>query len=268
MTNLSKISIFFLLFLTILGLILVGKNSISQSVSEKIGFEKEYSSKINAFLKTLEFTESVYLEPSLNLDTEGDPAETIKINSENNFKINIKSFYFKNKNNELNSEFFKKVISHELMHVITNQNNQISNFNNKSLDISNKLIYDKLELECKSNFFNKEGCFKANSYLTIFKNKFWTNELLVEFNNLQQIENQNEYSKQLSIWGEKYKDQFVSKLAYTNIEEDISESFSLWILESKIEGINQIQKDKIQFFDKFDELKKFKNNFNSNFNLK
>ena len=71
----------------------------------------------------------------------------------------------------------------------------------------------------------------------------------------------------MSIWGEKYKDKFLSKLAYTNIEEDISESFSLWILDSKIDGINQIQKDKIQFFDKFEELKKFKSNFNSKYKL-
>lgn len=113
-----------------------------------------------------------------------------------------------------NTKEQKATIIHELFHIISLNSEQIDS------QISN----------CKT-FSIDEGCANENSYLYLFKQKFWPNTSTQEFD----------------------ENKFVTEYAATNEVEDLAESFSFFILENNVSG--SLEKDnKLKFFYNFPEL--------------
>jgi hypothetical protein len=201
-------------------------------------------------------------------DQTDTPGQTEKTSSDNDFKITLQSAYFV-KNNSYDTVFLKKVLIHELMHVISLQNSQVAIANPTTFDPSDHQAFDNAELRCIPDYFNTQGCFKSDSYLSAFYKQFWTGELRQEYDNIQTITDKVGFSRELSQWGDRYQTSFVSQNAFVNPEEDLAESFSFWALDFDTTNLSQTQKDKIRFFDTYPELKSVKeaylSSFDSNF---
>ena len=193
---------------------------------------------------------------------EGNPASTSKINKQDIFDLKLNSKFFI-ENNDLNIAFLRKVLSHELGHVMSLKNNQISKFSTVDKTKIDRGLFDKEEKECGENYYNLEGCFASSSYISSYYKKFWTGNMKTEYDNIQKVVDKTEFQNQMSVWYAKYKDQFISDIATTTPEEDMAESFSLWVIGYDETKLSDIQKTKIKFFDQFSELVQIKQKFNT-----
>lgn len=120
---------------------------------------------------------------------------------------------------------------HEYGHVIT--------LNNTQVDIKKR--------DPKKFYYTKE-CFRDNSYIMDFYNKFWKS-LKIESG--------------ASLYFEK-PELFVSQYASQNVNEDIAESFMLFVLSNKPTG-NSIAEQKIKFFYSYPELVSLRKDLRINF---
>lgn len=130
---------------------------------------------------------------------------------------------------------FDKTLStfvHEYGHVLT--------LNNTQTDISKKTEY--------FNYYDSPS-YKAGSYIQAFYNRFYVGK----FN-----ESGNGY------YGN--EDCFVDEYAASNINEDIAESFMLFVLSNKPNG-DKISEQKINFFYDYPQLVKIRNEIRANFNF-
>lgn len=180
-------------------------------------------------------------------------------------KVNPKMFVIENKN--IDKEFAKKVLSHELAHSITLQDSEFQNIN-KNKDIS-KSEFDKLENECKPKYFILDGCFADKSLLNQYYQMFWTGELKSEFDLIQTgLYDKKEFNEKMQIFGNKYQDNFVSNISIENPEEDFSEIFSVWVLmddKSEISNFSPVVQNKINFVSNQSSLAQYKSDFNKSF---
>jgi hypothetical protein len=197
-----------------------------------------------------------------NLNETNVPIYTKKVDNQNNFEMTFDSSFFY-KNETFDREFFKKVFSHEYAHVLSLQNKQIETFS--TLDKSNveKNLFDLEDVKCRPNYYNLEGCFKSESYISTFYKKFWIGELKSNFDNIQKIGDKNVFQDEMLKWSVKYKENFVSNNAFLSPEEDMAESFSLWVNNTDATKLNTVQKEKILFFNEFPELLRVKTIINN-----
>lgn len=123
-----------------------------------------------------------------------------------------------------------ETLIHEFAHIIT--------LNNSQVNIS--------EMEKEDPDINKS--YKESSYLNSFYNLYWKNIYpdFIEENNID--------------FYKKYKNQFVSDYAATNIEEDIAESFRAYVFDIKIKK-DSIASNKVMFFNKYPQMVELKNHF-------
>ncbi|MEI6729508.1 MAG: hypothetical protein WCK98_07765 [bacterium] len=263
----SKALLFFILVTVLLaGLALVNVYffpSLPKSSSQKSSTNKskELALKIeNVYQKIT--PENTNIEYIIQIDDNQNstPAQTLKKQQANTFELTFQSRYFI-ENITFNQDFIKKVLIHEFMHVLSLQNSQFQGFNQVDFQPINKSNYDLAQAKCEPNYFNTEGCLNENSYLSKFYKKFWTGDLKSEYNQIQSINDKQEFNQKLNDWGLKYKDNFVSRNAFSSVEEDLAESFSIWVLNYDTEKQTPIQKDKIHFFDDYPELKQIKEKY-------
>lgn len=113
---------------------------------------------------------------------------------------------------------------HEFAHILT--------LNKKQVD------WNTNEENCNTHFTG-EGCSLSSSYINQFVQKFWSKKDIESANN-----NFDVYKK----------DNFVTEYAATNPEEDIAESFALFVLSQKSNTSNLMKDKKTAFFYDFPEL--------------
>ena len=140
---------------------------------------------------------------------------------------------------------------HEHGHLLTLNANQVP----PSLAVFNNPEDDNIyfnEVSACPNYFPGEGCANADSYIDDFYNQFWL-ELHVEWNEINLIEDDDEYYEQLDEFYFRYEDRFVTDYAATNPEEDIAETWTFFVLSQKPDG-DTIAEQKILFFYQYPEL--------------
>ncbi|MCT4662263.1 MAG: hypothetical protein N4A40_10415 [Tissierellales bacterium] len=133
----------------------------------------------------------------------------------------------------------KETIIHETGHMITLDETQVN-------DIS-------WEGEGTESADEK---FKEGSYIKKFYDKYWT-KIISDYLKIQ------EETGDTFEFYDKYADQFVSDYAATNIEEDIAESFRVFVCKGKPTG-NTIADQKVLFFYEYPELLKIREQYRKN----
>jgi hypothetical protein len=226
--------------------------------------EKDLSSKIEIVMdESLKSLSGLVVNSYVTQVQTDTPGKTQKTDQNNTFLVTIQSPYFVH-DNKTDKDFLKKVLIHEMMHVISLQNNQFNNLTAENFDPSDRLKYDKAELKCSPNYFNSHGCFKADSYLSTFYSRFWTGDFKTEYDKIQQETDKATFTNSLISWGENNQDKFVSKNAFI----DLAESFSFWALGLNLENPTQTQMKKINFFNSYPELKAVKDSYLNTFDKK
>jgi len=149
---------------------------------------------------------------------------------------------------------------HEFGHIVTSGPDQIDvdlelvnslNSNNTNEEKQNELFQMKSEL-CHPKTMVADGCAKTNSYINLFYQKFWV-DIISDWNEIQYIEDDEEFYEQSDLFYEEFQDRFVSIYSSTNIDEDIAESWTAFVLNDKPTG-KTIFEQKILFFYDFSEL--------------
>jgi hypothetical protein len=105
---------------------------------------------------------------------------------------------------------------------------------------------------CHPKIMVVDGCAKTNSYINLFYQKFWA-DIISDWDEIQYIEDDEEFYEQSDLFYEKFQDRFVSIYSSTNIDEDIAESWTTFVLKDKPTG-ETISEQKILFFYDFSEL--------------
>ena len=77
-----------------------------------------------------------------------------------------------------------------------------------------------------------DGCAKIDSYINLFYQKFWI-DIISAWDDIQYIEGDEEFYEQSDLFYIKFQDRFVSMYSSTNVEEDIAESWTAFILTDK-----------------------------------
>lgn len=140
---------------------------------------------------------------------------------------------------------------HEFGHLLTLNADQVTPsmavFNNPG----DQEIYNQEVAQCP-NYFPGEGCSESDSYINQFYQRFWMDKY-AEWNQVDSINDDYLYYEKLNEFYEKYQDQFVTDYAATNPAEDITESWTHFVLAPKPQGTT-IAEQKILFFYEFPEL--------------
>ena len=144
---------------------------------------------------------------------------------------------------------------HEFAHLLTLNPDQIE----PNLAIFNAPddpdVYYEESLS-SDTYFTYEGCTLPGAYLNLFVEQYWI-DLYNEWLEIDSIEDEDEYYVQLDEFYARYHDQFVSDYAVTSPEEDIAESFAIFILEER-PTVQDTASQKVRFFYQFPELVKLR----------
>jgi hypothetical protein len=117
--------------------------------------------------------------------------------------------------------------------------------------------------ECFPRYMSVDGCAKTNSYINQFYQRFWT-DIISEWDEIQYIESDDKYYEQMTLFYEVYEDRFVSEYASTNVDEDIAESWTAFVLLEKPRDTTFISNQKILFFYEYPELIEMRNHIRNN----
>lgn len=153
-------------------------------------------------------------------DTEESIALVEDVDDNDNWRIGINIPKYNNLSNKNKTES----LYHEMGHIITLNNNQVT----------------PDEKDCH-NYSTIKGCALDKSYINLFVKNFWTKEDVIKSKNGQV---DTLYSKNL----------FVTDYAAESPEEDIAESFSRFLIYSKPKDSKKVSDQKILFFYQFKEL--------------
>jgi hypothetical protein len=144
---------------------------------------------------------------------------------------------------------------HEYGHIVTSDIDQIDvdlQLINLSTDENFDELFQIKSESCYPNVLVADGCAKSTSYINLFYQKFWI-DIVTEWDDIQYIEDENEFVEQSNLFYEKYQDQFVSAYSSTSVDEDIAESWTVFVLNDKPLGVT-VSEQKIRFFYDFPEL--------------
>jgi hypothetical protein len=132
-----------------------------------------------------------------------------------------------------------ETIIHELAHIVTLDPQQFDG----TLASGGAASCSTINLE--------EGCALPNSYLNAFYTAFWAG-IDAEYRQIEQLSGAAQEAA-LAAFYDKYRDQFVSDYATTNIAEDMAETFAAFVTRERPSG-SSIADQKILFFYNFPEL--------------
>ena len=157
---------------------------------------------------------------------------------------------------------------HEFGHILTTSTNQIE----VDVELITLLFEDQEEFdntwiirseECFPRYMSVDGCAKEHSYIDMFYQQFWM-DIISEWDDIQYIENDEEYHEHMNSFYEKYKDRFVSVYASTNVDEDIAESWTAFVLLDRPQNFDSISHQKILFFYEYPELVELRHHIRNN----
>lgn len=129
-----------------------------------------------------------------------------------------------------NKKDMDETIVHEFGHVLTLNHSQMND-------------------NAKNTYVTQEGVLAESSYMNQFYNTFWKGK--TDMYLLSNEDGYREYDVE-RLYGD-HATWFVSDYAATNVEEDISESFRVFVLDERPSG-NTVKDQKINFFYQFPEL--------------
>ena len=157
---------------------------------------------------------------------------------------------------------------HEFGHILTSSTNQLDvDAELVELLVDNKNNFDDMwgekSEECYPKYMSVDGCVKDDSYMDNFYQQFWL-DIISEWDEIQYIENDDEYYEHMDLFYEKYEDRFVSAYASSNVDEDIAESWTAFVLLEKPQDIDSISNQKILFFYEYPELIELRYHIRSN----
>jgi hypothetical protein len=161
---------------------------------------------------------------------------------------------------------------HEFGHILTTSSNQMD-IDSELLklvvdDESDKITLDEIFVakaeECFPRYLSVDGCTKSNSYINQFYQQFWI-DMVSEWDDIQYVDDDDEYYEQSDRFYEKYQDRFVSAYASTNVDEDISESWTAFVLTNKPQKDSSgMSEQKILFFYDYPELIELREDIRNN----
>ncbi|MDY0779704.1 hypothetical protein [Tenacibaculum sp. IB213877] len=137
---------------------------------------------------------------------------------------------------------------HEFGHLITLNNTQIkpSEKKNQSSD---------------EPYVTIEGEALKESYINLFVDRFWSGGLLDQWDVIQKkycfTEQKSCFEKLYGLYNENYTD-FITDYAAESPEEDLAESWTAFVLHSRIEDPETVAEQKINFFYQFPELVQYR----------
>ncbi|MEM6997364.1 MAG: hypothetical protein AAF413_00470 [Patescibacteria group bacterium] len=98
----------------------------------------------------------------------------------------------------------------------------------------------------------EEGCLAFNSYLNRFNRTFW---------NAQLDPGEDRTEDEAAEYFQQNSDSYVTEYATTNVAEDFSESFMVYVTGDLPDPSSELEKDKkVLFFDEYKELKDYRQN--------
>jgi hypothetical protein len=149
----------------------------------------------------------------------------------------------------------KNTLIHELGHVLTLATDQID-WDNPGIPLDNESTDEDVsdfyffQEDCASGFLIDEGCLIENSYMHLYFQAFWQQEVFREHLNLILEYSSEEAAERLY---EANENNYVSEYAATNPVEDIAESWMFFVIYEQASG-GSIKDAKVNFFYQFDEL--------------
>jgi len=146
-------------------------------------------------------------------------------------------------------------IIHEYGHILTLSSSQMRIEPSLIYEEDEKFmqIFVEKEKECLPNYFAGDGCSFDGSYINAFYQEFWT-DIYPEWNEVQYIEDDEEYFEASDQFYEKYRDRFLTYYASASVDEDIAESWTIFVLEEKSSFQYSLAKEKMLFFYDYPEL--------------
>lgn len=121
----------------------------------------------------------------------------------------------------------------------------------------------QMQATSKGTYENEEGILSETSYLNRFYNKFWT---AIKDDHAASVDADDTSGDQAYAFYEKYEDQFVSDYAATNPEEDIAETFRVFVFGQADQG-QAIKDKKVAWFYDQEDLVKLRANIRENLGL-
>jgi hypothetical protein len=140
---------------------------------------------------------------------------------------------------------------HEFGHLLTLDERQVPPDLGLAQDPENEDLYQEAAEACP-NYFPGEGCSTAESYINAFFERFWIDRYQ-EWLEIDAEEDENTRLDLMEQFYQDYQDEFVTDYAATNPEEDIAETWTLFVLEPKPAG-DSIAEQKVLFFYEYPEL--------------
>jgi hypothetical protein len=150
--------------------------------------------------------------------------------------------------------YLADALVHETAHLLTLNTSQIPSD-------ENYYYYNGIEkkfMQCEQ--FANGGCSLPDSYINVFYENFWKDSYHEWWEFEQEAQNtktDDEYFQVLERFYEQHSDWFVNSYAATNVEEDMAESFSYFVMNPKTSG-NSIYEQKVDFYYAFPELVEYR----------
>jgi hypothetical protein len=152
--------------------------------------------------------------------------------------------------------FVADALVHETGHLLTLNTSQIPE------DKDHYYFYDSREdnvLGC-SQYAVDGKCSLSSSYINLFYQKFWK-DLYKEWweadQEAQKTGSSEEYWQAMGQFYDKHSELFLNSYAATNIEEDMAESFSFFVLNARPSG-SSVSERKVSFYYEFPELVEYR----------
>lgn len=142
-------------------------------------------------------------------------------------------------------------LMHEFGHLLTLNSKQVPPNRRVLYNMEDVDLYEDAVTKCPQ-YFTGEGCSNPDSYINDFYNHFWI-DFHDEWQEIDLIEDEDEYFDRLDEFYAIYQDQFLTDYAPTSPAEDIAEAWSFFILSSKPEP-DSIANEKTLFFYAYPEL--------------
>lgn len=206
-------------------------------------FPVEFRSQVNEFALFSDGRSGTY---AAVYQDESDPAKwTLALDYQDSFE-----------GNEFNRKELPYTLIHEFGHLLTLNKTQID-LQPFTFQVpagkTQEQVLDEAAASCAPRYYLQEGCTKENSTINQFYQRFWTG-IIDEKNQIEEIEDEEQYAIQSQNFYEKYQDQFVTDYATTNVAEDIAESWTAFILKERPQNPQTIADQKVAFFYEYPTL--------------
>ncbi|MBD3363234.1 hypothetical protein GF362_05935 [Candidatus Dojkabacteria bacterium] len=149
---------------------------------------------------------------------------------------------------------------HEIAHIYTLNSEEIDIYE-ASYDVGSIEEFISMNKQNKAtcpNFYTLDGCSKPSSYLNQFYENFWEDKY-AEFVAIEELKSLEEKVDAYADFISKYGDEYLTWYAITSPEEDLAESFAVFVLSDKpMENSTVVTDHKILFFYDYPELTEFR----------